>query len=232
MKIAIMAAMEEEVQILREKLEDPHIENQTGVDFYRGKLAGHDVVLLQSGIGKVAAAATASLLLNCYPVDVLINTGSAGALDPKLNVGDIVISNDVAYYDVDLTAFGYPMGQLPGCPVTFPVNKKYRQLALDTVHSCQLSAVTGLICSGDTFVSHNDQKKKILTHFPDAVAAEMEAAAVGHVCWLLGIPFIVVRAISDKASHQAEMNFEEFLPLAAKNSSFIVEKMLVQLRCS
>lgn len=226
MKIAIIAAMEEEVQLLQRKLEYGYIENHLGIDFHLGQLSGHDIVLLQSGIGKVAAATTTTLLLNRYSIDAVINTGSAGGLCPSLNIGDIIISSDVTYHDADITAFGYQIGQMPGCPVTFPVSKDYQQLAIKSVLHHKFNAITGLICSGDTFVHRHDQRDFIRTYFADAIAVEMEAAAIGHVCWLMGIPFVVVRAISDVADKKSIMSFEEFLPLAAKHSSLIVERML------
>lgn len=229
MKIALIAAMEGEVQILRDKIIDCHIENYFGIDFHLGQLATHSIILMKSGIGKVASASATTLLLNQYSVDLVINTGSAGGLITSLNIGDIVISTDVTYHDADVTPFGYKLGQMPGCPITFPACKKYGQLAYNVAVLHKLNAIEGLICSGDTFINGSKQLQFIQDNFPNAIAVDMEAAAIGHVCWLMGLPFVVIRAVSDVADKNSAISFEEFLPQAAKNSSLIVETVLEQL---
>lgn len=229
MKIAIVAAMEEEVQILREKMTERRVENHFGMDFYLGQLAGREVVLLKSGIGKVAAATSTTLLLSRYEINAVINTGSAGGLNPSLNIGDILVSTDVTYHDANVTVFGYQQGQMPNCPVTFPASKDYQQLAMESIFEHQIKGISGLICSGDTFVKGDKQLHYIRKNFPQAIAVEMEAAAIGHVCWLLGVPFVVVRAVSDVADKKSAISFEQFLPIAAKHSSLIVETMLHRL---
>lgn len=229
MKIAIVAAMEEEVQILREKIIGRRVENQFGMNFYLGQLAGHDVVLLKSGIGKVAAATSTTLLLSRYKIDAVINTGSAGGLNSSLNIGDILVSTDVTYHDANVTAFGYQQGQMPDCPVTFPASKDYQKLAMKSIAEHKIKGISGLICSGDTFVKGDKQLHYIQKNFPKAIAVEMEGAAIGHVCWLLGVPFIVVRAVSDVADKKSDISFEKFLSTAAKHSSLIVETMLHRL---
>ncbi|WP_392565579.1 5'-methylthioadenosine/S-adenosylhomocysteine nucleosidase [Utexia brackfieldae] len=230
MKIAIIAAMSEEIQILRDKIENCQIENRFGFDFYTGRLAGHDIVLLKSGIGKVAAATGTTMLLSHYQIDAVINTGSAGGLKASLNVGDILVSTEVTYHDADLTAFGYQIGQMAGCPVNFQADKNYQQLALTCIKQQQLTGVAGLICSGDAFINGKEKLEHIRQHFSEAIAVEMEAAAIGHVCWLFGTPFVVVRAVSDVADKESAISFDEFLPLAAKQSSLTVETMLKTLK--
>ncbi|MCO6524265.1 MAG: 5'-methylthioadenosine/S-adenosylhomocysteine nucleosidase [Candidatus Schmidhempelia sp.] len=226
MKIAIIAAMEEEVQILRSKIINCQTDNYYDFEFYSGQLGHQEVILLKSGIGKVAAAAGATLLLSKYNINMVINTGSAGGLHSNLNIGDILVSSNVAYHDANLTPFGYKMGQMAGCPITFPADKQLQQLALESIKYHQLNAVTGLICSGDAFINGDKLLNEIRHNFPDAIAVEMEAAAIGHVCWLFGTPFVVVRAVSDVADKESAMSFEEFLPIAAQQSSLVVETML------
>lgn len=229
MRIAIIAAMEEEVAILKSRLASIRIETHSGFDFFVGKLAGGDVILLQSGIGKVATASGATLLLNNYSVDLVINTGSAGGLDTALNIGDLVVSSEVFYHDADLTTFGYKLGQMAGCPATFTADPHYRQLALECIRAEKLSAVEGVIGSGDRFINGKQALAQIKTHFPHTIAVEMEAAAIGHVCWMFNVPFVIVRAISDNGDDHSAIDFDEFLPLAAGQSSIIVEALVKRL---
>ncbi len=229
MRVAIIAAMEEEVAILKNKITDYQCESYLGFDFHLGQIAGCDVVLLQSGIGKVAAASGTTVLLNNYDVDVVINTGSAGGLSSALNIGDVVVSTDVCYHDVDLTAFGYQLGQMSGCPTTFDADEHYQLLAKKCIEKNGVNAVRGSISSGDSFINGKSTLSAIKQHFPLAIAVEMEAAAIGHVCWLAKIPFVVVRAISDNGDDESAMDFKSFLALAATQSSLIVESMLSEL---
>ncbi|MGL5309806.1 MAG: 5'-methylthioadenosine/S-adenosylhomocysteine nucleosidase, partial [Plesiomonas shigelloides] len=179
--------------------------------------------------GKVAVALGTTLLIEHFAPDVIINTGSAGGLDSRLNVGDIVVSSEVRYHDADVTAFGYAYGQLPGCPEAFAADPKLINVAESCIRSAGLNAVQGLICSGDAFVHGADNLARIQQHFPQIAAVEMEAAGVAHVCNQYQLPFVVVRAISDVADKEASMSFEEFLPVAAQQSSVIVAAMLKQL---
>ncbi|WP_392564524.1 5'-methylthioadenosine/S-adenosylhomocysteine nucleosidase [Orbus wheelerorum] len=230
MKIAIIAAMEEEVSILRSKITDCQIETIFGFDFYIGQIDGCDVVLLKSGIGKVAAATGTSLLLSRFDVDAVINTGSAGGLDSRLKIGDVVISNRAIYHDVNVTAFGYELGQMAGCPVAFTNDSPLKDIAINATNSQGVKAVDGVIVSGDSFINSDNELTRIKSQFPDAIAVEMEATAIAHVCWLCAMPFIVVRAISDNGDKASAISFEEFLPLAAKQSSLIVQSMLKELK--
>lgn len=230
MRIAIIAAMEEEVAILKNKITDCQVDNILGINFYSGQIQGCDVVLLQSGIGKVAAATGTTLLLSRFDVDAVINTGSAGGLDKRLNIGDIVISTQSLYHDVNLTAFGYEPGQMAGCPISFQADKNLREVARNTIIEQGANFVEGVIASGDAFINSDSLLKMIKSQFPDTIAVEMEAAAIAHVCWIFSIPFVVVRAISDNGDKSSAISFEEFLPLAAKQSSSIVEAMLKKLK--
>lgn len=229
MKAGIIGAMEEEVTLLRDKIDNRQTLNIAGCEIYTGTLNGVDVALLKSGIGKVSAAMGATLLLeHCRP-DVVINTGSAGGLAPSLKVGDIVVSDEVRYHDADVTAFGYEYGQMAGCPAAFKADEKLIAAAQATIEQLNLHAVRGLVVSGDAFINGSVNLAKIRHNFPQAIAVEMEATAIGHVCHNFGVPFVVVRAISDVADQQSHLSFEEFLAVAAKQSSLMVETLLTSL---
>ncbi|EOI3550401.1 5'-methylthioadenosine/S-adenosylhomocysteine nucleosidase [Cronobacter turicensis] len=229
MKAGIIGAMEEEVTLLRDKIDNRQTLNIAGCEIYTGTLNGVDVALLKSGIGKVSAAMGATLLLEHCKPDVIINTGSAGGLAPSLKVGDIVVSDEVRYHDADVTAFGYEYGQMAGCPAAFKADEKLIAAAQETIEQLNLHAVRGLVVSGDAFINGSVNLAKIRHNFPHAIAVEMEATAIGHVCHNFGVPFVVVRAISDVADQQSHLSFEEFLAVAAKQSSLMVETLLTSL---
>lgn len=229
MKIGIIGAMAQEVEILRQLMVEPKLTEMAGCKIFEGKINNKQVALLQSGIGKVAAAIGTTLLLELCKPDVVINTGSAGGLDSALNVGDIVISTEVRHHDVNVTAFGYEMGQLPANPASFVPNAQLVELAIQETEKSGFNAVSGLICSGDLFVNGAEMIAHIRQHFPQVAAVEMEAAAIAQVCHAFNVPFVVVRAISDVADKASHLSFDEFLPLAAKQSSEIVVKMLNKL---
>jgi len=229
MKIGIIGAMEEEVTLLREKIQNRQTLTIGGSEIYTGQLNGTDVALLKSGIGKVAAAMGAALLIELCKPDAIINTGSAGGLASTLKVGDIVVSDETRYHDADVTAFGYEYGQLPGCPAGFAADSKLIEAAESCIKQLNLNAVRGLIVSGDAFINGSVGLAKIRHNFPQAVAVEMEATAIAHVCHNFGMPFVVVRAISDVADQQSHLSFDEFLVVAAKQSSLMVETLVQNL---
>ncbi|WP_024552938.1 5'-methylthioadenosine/S-adenosylhomocysteine nucleosidase [Franconibacter helveticus 513] len=229
MKAGIIGAMEEEVTLLRDKIENRQTLKLAGCEIYTGTLNGVEVALLKSGIGKVSAAMGATLLHEHCKPDLIINTGSAGGLAPTLKVGDIVVSDEVRYHDADVTAFGYEYGQMAGCPAAFKADEKLIAAAQACIGELNLHAVRGLVVSGDAFINGADALARIRQNFPQAIAVEMEATAIGHVCHNFGVPFVVVRAISDVADQQSHLSFEEFLAVAAKQSSLMVETLLVSL---
>ncbi|EFW4569691.1 5'-methylthioadenosine/S-adenosylhomocysteine nucleosidase [Escherichia coli] len=229
MKIGIIGAMEEEVTLLRDKIENRQTISLGGCEIYTGQLNGTEVALLKSGIGKVAAALGATLLLEHCKPDVIINTGSAGGLAPTLKVGDIVVSDEARYHDADVTAFGYEYGQLPGCPAGFKADDQLIAAAEACIAELNLNAVRGLIVSGDAFINGSVGLAKIRHNFPQAIAVEMEATAIAHVCHNFNVPFVVVRAISDVADQQSHLSFDEFLAVAAKQSSLMVESLVQKL---
>ncbi|NDJ58850.1 5'-methylthioadenosine/S-adenosylhomocysteine nucleosidase [Enterobacteriaceae bacterium 4M9] len=229
MKAGIIGAMEEEVTLLRDKIDNRQTLKLAGCEIYTGTLNGVDVALLKSGIGKVSAAMGATLLLEHCKPDVIINTGSAGGLASSLKVGDIVVSSEVRYHDADVTAFGYEYGQMAGCPAAFVADDKLIGAAEQCIEQLNLHAVRGLVVSGDAFINGAENLAKIRTRFPQAIAVEMEATAIGHVCHNFGTPFVVVRAISDVADQESHLSFDEFLATAARQSSLMVETLLQKL---
>ncbi|MGQ5290606.1 5'-methylthioadenosine/S-adenosylhomocysteine nucleosidase [Pectobacterium actinidiae] len=229
MKVGIIGAMEQEVTLLRDRIENRQTFQRAGCEIYTGHINGVDVALLKSGIGKVSAALGTTLLLEHSKPDVVINTGSAGGLAPTLNVGDIVVSDEVRYHDADVTAFGYEPGQMAGCPAAFLADEKLISVAQEAIAELQLNAVRGLVVSGDAFINGAEPLARIRTTFPKAIAVEMEATAIAHVCHQFAVPFVVVRAISDVADKESHLSFDEFLSVAAQQSTRMVEAILAKL---
>lgn len=229
MKIAIIGAMEEEVTILKEKMENREEMVLAGCEFSTGILNGADVIVLRSGIGKVNAAIATTLLLDRFKPNYVINTGSAGGYLSTLNVGDIVISTEVRHHDVDVTAFGYEYGQVPGLPAAFEADKKLVELASLCSEGMDVQAVKGLIVTGDSFMDDAVRVEFVRTQFKDIYAVEMEAAAIAQVCYQFGTPFVITRALSDIAGKESNVSFEQFLHKAAVNSSKIVVSLVGKL---
>ncbi len=228
-KIAIIGAMPQEVEILCSLMLEPKTTEIANCKIFEGKINNRPVAVLQSGIGKVAAAMGTTLLIQQFKPDMIINTGSAGGLDLNLNVGDVIISTEVRHHDVDVTAFGYEKGQLPANPAAFLPNEQLVEVAKKQAEKLGLNAVSGLICSGDAFINGADKIAQIRADFPQVAAVEMEAAAIAQVCHAMQIPFVVVRAISDVADKESHLSFDEFLPLAAEKSSEMILAMLNNL---
>ncbi|MGW9856581.1 adenosylhomocysteine nucleosidase [Staphylococcus hominis] len=228
--IGIIGAMEEEVAILKNKLINLNEIVVAHVKFYRGQINNKEVVLTQSGIGKVNAAISTTLLIEKFNPTLIINTGSAGALDESLSVGDILISNNVMYHDVNATAFGYEIGQIPQMPAQFEASKQLLQLTEKVVKQQNLTAKIGQIVSGDSFIGSSEQRLNIKRQFSNAMAVEMEATAIAQTCYQFNLPFIVTRAVSDLANGEAEISFEEFLGKAAQSSSNIVEQLVKEIQ--
>jgi adenosylhomocysteine nucleosidase len=225
--IGLIGAMDEEVAVIKAWMTDVREQTIAGCDFFVGSFEGKEVVLLKSGIGKVNAAVSTTLLLSQFQPEYVINIGSAGGFDPDLHVGDVVISDQVVHHDVDVTAFGYVMGQVPNMPATYAANTdlvNQAKKALQTV--TQVQAKVGLIGTGDSFMNDPVRVEAVRTIFPELVAVEMEAAAVAQVCFKFGTPFVVVRSLSDIAGKESPQSFEEYLQVAAENSSLMIQKML------
>jgi len=223
MKIAIIGAMEEEVTLLRENISNPVVETIAGCEYTSGTMKGKEVVLLRSGIGKVNAAMSTAVLLQHFKPDSIINTGSAGGFDPALNVGDVVISTEVRHHDVDVTAFGYEYGQVPQLPAAFTADEKLKEIAVQSVKKMgDVQVVSGLIATGDSFMSDPVRVEAIRDKFDSLQAVEMEAAAIAQVAHQFGTPFVIIRSLSDIAGKESDLSFDQYLEKAALHSANMV----------
>lgn len=211
-KLGIIGAMDEEVSILKEKLVDEKIESIASMEFHQGKLEGKDVVIVRSGIGKVNAAVCAQILVSVYKVDCVINTGVAGSLRNEINIGDIVLSEDALNHDMDATGFGYEPGVIPRMDVSiFKADEELIQLAKEVNEEVNkdINTFIGRVVSGDQFISDGEKKKYLVDKFA-GYCTEMEGASIAQTAYLNNIPYLVIRAISDKADNSAEMDYSEF----------------------
>lgn len=228
--IAVIGAMQPEIELLKGRLNNRESHRFGAFEIHCGELHGKRIVLTLSGIGKVnAAAATATAILKFSP-DCVINTGSAGGLGKGLKVGDVVIGDKAAHHDVDVTAFGYEWGQVPRLPAVFDADERLVGAAEQAASVFEGASVRcGLIASGDQFVHSSGRVAEIRSRFPDIQAVEMEAAAIAQTCTQLGVPFVVIRAVSDSADEKADVSFDEFLKTAAVHSAEMVLKMMERL---
>lgn len=227
-KIGIIGAMDEEIEILKREMYIVDIQKIAGMEFFSGNLYNNNIILVRCGIGKVNAAMCTQILISNFNVTHIINTGVAGAIQDDLNVGDIVISTDVIEHDFDATNFGYKLGEIPRLDTyIFPADKSLIDIAIQASNHEDIKhkATKGRILSGDVFVASPEKKDHLWKNF-EGYCTEMEGAAIGHACYLNKIPFVIIRAISDKADGTAHINFSEFLHEAAKNSSNIVKYIL------
>ncbi|MDT2045381.1 5'-methylthioadenosine/S-adenosylhomocysteine nucleosidase [Priestia aryabhattai] len=231
MKVAIIGAMEEEVTILRDKVENREETVIAGCEYSTGTINGVEVVLLKSGIGKVNAALSTAILLEKFQPDYVINTGSAGGFHPDLNVGDAIISSEVRHHDVDVTAFGYEYGQVPNLPAAYQADEKLVEIAEQSAQEVtDMKVAKGLIATGDSFMNDPVRVEFVREKFPELMAAEMEAAAVAQVCHQFKVPFVIIRALSDIAGKESDVSFDQFLEKAAVNSTNLVLNFLSKLK--
>lgn len=233
--IGIIGAMDEEIAILRDKIKINKQFKRAKMEFYVGRYANKEVVVVKSGIGKVNASVCSQVLISEFHVDAVINTGVAGAIFDELEVGDIVISQDVIQHDFDVTGFGgYKLGEIPR------MDEYIFQADSDLIHMASRAtnhdkednkhkAFVGRILSGDIFIANHEKKEFLWKEFK-GYCTEMEGAAIGHTCYLNNIPFVVIRAMSDKADGTAHTNFNDFFKTAAKNSTEIVLDMLTNMK--
>lgn len=229
-KIGILGAMDEEVALLKASLNDLKETQWKHLTFFEGMLNGMEVVLVKCGIGKVAAGIATAVLIEQYAPDAVVNTGSAGGFDKNLNIGDLVIASHVIHHDVDLTHFGYKLGQCAGMPEDYRCDETLMAAASSAANGItSLQSTTGLICTGDAFIGSDDAVAALRTNFPDMKAVEMEGAAIGQTCHLLGTPFLVIRSLSDIAGKTSSVSFKEYLDTAAKHSAQLVMAMIANL---
>lgn len=231
--IGIIGAMENEVRTLISLMEVEKIIDKASLKFYIGKLESKDVILVQCGIGKVNAALCAQILISEFGANAVVNTGVAGAIHQLLDVNDIVISTEAIEYDVDATGFGYKKGQIPQMENSiFKADETLVETAykssLEQVKDKGYKIVKGRVATGDIFINSKELKEELQNDF-EAYCGEMEGGAIAHVCTLNNTPFVIIRAMSDKADGSADVTYDEFVEEAAENSKDIVLKMLRSL---
>ena len=219
MKFGIIAAMEEELKTLLLALEDKKEVVVLGKTYYEGRIGQHEVVLVQSGIGKVLSAMSVTILAETFGVDAIINTGSAGAVSEGLAIGDVVIADRLVYHDVDVTAFGYAYGQMAGQELYFLADSDLMAKLQAVLAQEGQESHLGLIATGDSFIADPDRVAAIKHHFPEVLAVEMEGAAIAQAAQAAGKPFLVIRAMSDTAQGDANITFDEFILEAGKRSA-------------
>lgn len=231
-KIGIIGAMELEVEALKDKMEIHRKVEKASLEFLEGMLSGTEVVIVRSGIGKVNAALCTQILCDIFEVTHIINTGVAGSLKNEINIGDIVVSTDALHHDVDVRVFGYPLGEVPqiGC-LAFQADTELAQLAVACCKevNTDIEVYCGRIVSGDQFISDKKIKDNIINHF-HGFCVEMEGASIAHIAYLNHVPFVIIRAISDKADDSAEMDYPTFEKAAAAHSAALVEHMLQKIK--
>ena len=227
MKIGIIGAMAVEVQMLKDIMENINVAKVSGLEFYAGTISGVEVVVAQAGVGKVNAAVTTEAMILKYEPSAIINIGVAGGLSPALKVGDIAVADSVVEHDMDTSVLGDPVGFITGIDmVNIPCADWVTKTLIESAKKLEnRNTVCGTIVSGDQFISSKEKKAYLVNQF-DGVATEMEGASIGHVCYMNGVPFGVLRAISDSADDDADMSFNEFCELAAKNSLQVILSFL------
>ena len=226
--IGIIGAMEEEVAHLKEAMQVEKTVERAAMTFVKGKLDGKDVVVVRSGIGKVNAGICAQILADLFEVDTLINTGVAGSLDAALDIGDIVISTDAVQHDMDVSALGDPVGQIPRMDTfAFPADERLVQLAVQANEEANpdIHTFTGRVVSGDHFVSDGAVKERLVTQF-QAKCTEMEGAAIAQAAYLNKISCVIIRAISDKADNSSTMDYAAFEKQAITHTVRLVRNLM------
>ncbi len=232
-KLGVIGAMSVEVETLKEQMADLRVTDKAGMAFYEGVLEELPVVVVVCGVGKVNAGLCVQILCDCFGVTHVVNTGVAGSLCAELDIGDFVISEDAMYHDFDCHTLNpnYPVGQVPGIPVrTFTADeqlKKHAFAAAERVYPGH--ARIGRVASGDQFVCQKEQKQRIIAD-TQALCTEMEGAAIAHASWRNRVPFVVIRAISDKADDSAEMDYPTFEAMAAKRCAAVTQLLARQMK--
>lgn len=229
--IGIIGAMEEEVAALKEAMDIEEIKEIASMTFCKGVLCGKDVIVVRSGVGKVNAAICAQILAGNFHVDTLINTGIAGSLDARIDIGDMVISADAVHHDMDASAFGDPVGQVPRMDTfTFPADEKLAALAkkVNEEVNPEIKTFIGRVATGDQFVASQEVKDRIVNNF-QALCTEMEGVGIAHAAYLNKIPYVIIRAISDKADNSAEMDYPTFEKQAIAHSVKLVTNLLPRI---
>lgn len=224
--IGIISAVDEEKDAILSMMDSKNFVSYNGNNITLGKLFQHDVVFLQSGVGKVNASWAATVLIEKYKVDKIIFSGVAGSLNKKINIGDIVVATDLVQSDVDATAFGYKLGQIPQMKeYSFKTDENILSMFINGKINVKMNLNIGRIITSDKFISSIDEKINLGNTF-NALCTDMESGAVGQVCYMYNVPCTIIRTISDSITDESTMEYKEFVQLAAKNSSIIVKEIL------
>lgn len=228
--IGIIGALDQEIKIFKKIINYKKIKNIGKFQIYIGNFKKNNVFLIKSGIGKVSASIASTILINLYNPNIIINSGSAGSLHPKLKIGDIIIPNQLCYYDVDLINFGYSRGQVPQYPGKFNINKNLYTILIKTAIKFKFQFTTGLLLTGDSFIRQKSLINKLKFQFSSAIAVEMEATAIAQVCHQFHIPLIIIKSISDLSNKQATSNFKKNILIASSQSSSLVKLILENIK--
>lgn len=228
-KLAVMGAMEEEIEPLLEHFTDVKVTEFAKNKYYEVTYNGLEIVIAYSKIGKVFASLTASTLIEKFGCDTLLFSGVAGGINPELKIGDLIIANKLCQHDLDITAFGHPHGFVPGGAVFVETSKELNSIAKEVASENGLKVIEGVIATGDQFV-HSTERKEFIESTFKADALEMEGASVAVVCDALNVPCFILRAISDTADMDAGFDFDEFLKSSAKNSAEYLIKIINKLQ--
>lgn len=227
-RIGIIGAMDEEINRLQDRMTEVKKKKVASMEFYEGKLHGKEVIAVRSGIGKVNAAICTQILVDQYQIDLVINTGVAGSLRKEIEIADIVLSTDALQHDMDATNFGYEVGVIPRMECsTFLADSTILNIAKQVCKEVipEVGVHLGRIVSGDQFIADNHKKEWLVKTF-QGYCTEMEGAAIAQAAYLNRIPFLIVRAISDKADHSAEMSYAKFEEIAIKNTVKLLDRMI------
>ncbi len=229
--LGIIGAMDTEVAKLKEVMEDVSITKAASMEFYEGRLNGARAVVVKAGVGKVNAACCTQALIDHFPVSCVINTGIAGSLKAEIDIGDVVLATDAVEHDMDVAALGYAPGKIPDMDVeSFEADEKLRKIAKESCEKVNpdISVYEGRVVTGDQFIS-SKEKKAWLTETFGGCCAEMEGAAIAHAAYLNQVPFLIVRAISDKADDSAQMDYPTFEAKAIEHSVRLIVEMAGRL---
>ena len=231
--IGIIGAMDKEVNDLKALMENDSLEVKTvaGMEFWSGRLSGHEVVLVRSGIGKVNAAVAASILADTFKVRAIINTGIAGSLDSQIDIGDIVLATDALEHDMDVTGLGYERGIVPDQEISiYEADEKLRKTAKKVCEKVNpdIKVFEGRVISGDQFISKKEVKDDLVSTFK-GMCTEMEGAAIAHTAWLYNVPYLIIRSISDKADDRSDMDYPSFQKKAIEHSVKRVACLMAEL---
>ncbi len=222
--IGVIGAMHIEVETIKSIMENKTAEKIGGIEFVKGTLHGREIVIAVCGIGKVAAAMCTQIMILKYSPECIINTGVGGSLSTSLAIGDIAVAESLVQHDMDTSPLGDPVGLISGLNmVNIPADKRVAEVLLKGIETLDnVKGMTGVIASGDQFIA-SDEKKKFITDNFGAIVCEMEGASIAQVCFSNGVPFGVVRAVSDCADGSSHMDYGEFLPVAAANAAKLIE---------